>query len=441
MVMKFPKSQSEPSAIPAEKYVLGAALKDSKSLSALMSAIKNPEAFYHPKNRKMFEIMRHLYLDSQPVDLTAVVAKDMNLSVHGFELVDAICSTVNTAAHCRAIKESHTLRQTIVASNQTIRECYEMERPVQEIVDRAMQRQFEIGQNRESHGFVRIANVVDDVLKQIDDWQSGKEQARRINTGFDCIDRRLHGLVPGASYVIGGRTSHGKTQLAVQIAENVAISQNRAVALLSLEMATNELCERMVCDIAFVNSEKLKTVGSVTADEYTLLVNAGEKIRKALVLVDDTSDTNISTLMSNARIAKQRYDIALLVIDYIQLMPHERMSDDTRERVVSELARQIKCMARDLDVPVLALSQVTPPPGADIAKPLTLETLRESKAISFHADVVLFTQLLDMNQGTAKIRIAKNRQGRACEDIDMIFKDGRWHEIAYGRGTEPCVIS
>jgi replicative DNA helicase len=424
-----------PHAPEAEAAVLGAIIKDPGAMDRVGSILTDEGGFYSPKHQMIYRAALDLAVESEPVDITTLITRLQDRGdldkiggrVYLVELADLVASTANLESYATTVREKAIRRRIISTCNRVVEDCHtDNDASADQILDRMQQSAFEINQLAVDDGFSPLCDDNDAWLKRVDDYQSGLAQKNRIMTGFSGIDSRLHGLAPTELVIIAGDTGQGKTQLALQIVRNVAFDQGKNVAVLSLEMATNELNARIQCAESRVPHDKIETPHSLAPAEMDKLVLAASRTRHPKIWVSSSIMTTPASLLSHVRRLRVQRDIRLLVVDYLQLMDASS-GEETRERVVSGLARWMKVIAKELGVVVICLSQITAQEG----KAPGITSLRESRAIGHHADQVLF--VYHSVEGS-QILIRKNRRGPSNKALAMRFEDGQWYEITERQG-------
>lgn len=430
-----------PHSVDAEQAVLGSMMKEPKAAEVVLSSLRGIDAFYVPKHKQIFGAALRLEQAGEPIDVHTIsdeLQKNDTLQqvggrVYLVETWEQVASTLNVSAYIKIILDHSTSRQLICKCNEIAANCYNQERPVGLIVDDMQQMVYDIAQHRRSGGFELLSGDNTAFLQRVQDYETGEAQKRMVFSGFPTLDRILHGFERGACIIIGGRTSHGKTQLALQICESVAIERKKAVAFFSVEMSRQMLNERLHCSIARIDSEKMKD-GQLGADDHDRLARAVSRSGKAKILIDDRSFVTPSQLLVNARKAKVQHGIELLVVDYLQIIQHS-LKGEYRERVVADISRRLKGIAKELDIPVLALSQLRRSERGENKLPC-LSDLRDSGAIEQDADVVIFVH---HELDKAMLVVAKNRNGRTDGGIPMCFDKGHWDELTtrdeYAKGA------
>jgi len=419
-----------PQSIDAEQAVLGAILKDPETWDTVAAVLKSDD-FYVPKHGTIYAACLNLLSRQEPLDITTVANALLSTGdlgkvggrVYMVELVEGVASTANAKSYARIVHEKAVARRLIEECNEIVRSAYEQSQPVSELLDHWQQRAFEFSGGKSTTGFSPLSDDNDAWLARVESLQSGAAQKDRIKTGFSELDLRVHGLCPGELVVIAGDTGQGKTQLALQIARDVAYSQGHHVGVLSLEMGKQELNARVQCAEAWIDNDSVETAGKLKADEFDRLVQAAQRTKDNHIWVDDSTLTSTLDLLANARRLKQQHDLRLLIVDYIQLMD-SHASEETRERVVSGIARWMKVIAKELRIVVVALSQITAPGES---KEPGITSLRESRAIGHHSDIVLMIH--HDAGGRSWVILRKNRRGPSNKRIEMTFQRGQWAQI------------
>lgn len=415
-----------PQNLEAEQSVLGAILLDNKALDKCLEIIKD-EDLYRESHRKIFRAMLDLYDKNEAVDLITTaeqLEKKGELdAAGGAAYLASLASMVPTAAniryHSRIIKEKSVLRSLLRASNDiSVRVYEESGSGADEALDFAEQCIFDISENRVKAPFSKMSDVVTDSFKTIEELFERKETVTGLASGFHELDDLTTGFQKGDLIIVGGRPSMGKTALSLNIAQHAGVELKESVAIFSLEMSTRQLVMRMLCSEARVDSNKVRK-GFVAKEDWHKLTSAATRLSEAHVFIDDNSSLSVLEMRAKARRLKMEHGLSLIVVDYIQLMKG-RTGLERREQEISDISRSLKGLAKELDVPVIALSQlnrgVETRPGRD--KRPGLADLRESGAIEQDADVILFLyrpEVYDREnpelKGRAEIIVAKQRNG------------------------------
>ncbi len=421
-----------PQSLDAEQAVLGAVLKDEEAVHRVIEILETESHFYFPKHQIIYRTILELYNRSEPCDITTVAnlmqsgghLDKVGGRVYLVELVEAVASTSNVDAYANIVLDKALLRRLIDTSNEISRTAYDLEMPVEELLDSAETNIFQISETRLRHGFVSLKKLISETFSHIDRMQSG-EQTDTVMTGYNELDVLTQGLHKGDFVVIAGRPSMGKSALAVNIAENVAINLKKPVALFSIEMSKEQLAMRMLCGHARVSQQRLRS-RKMTNEEMDRLTAAGGVLSLAEIYIDDSATlTGLQMRAKARRLKAQSPNLALIIVDYIQMM-HASARSENRQQELSVISRSMKAIAKDLEIPVIACSQLSrmvEHRGGD--KRPQLADLRESGAIEQDADVVMFVYRPEYylnederkdpkNQdklGVAEVIIAKQRNG------------------------------
>jgi replicative DNA helicase len=423
-----------PQSLEVEQAVLGAVLKDADAINRVVDIIQDPGDFYAPKHQMIYQAALDLYSKSEPVDITTVVSQlqDKGLldkiggRVYLVDLVEQVASTGNVASYAGIVLEKAVLRHLIETSNEILRSCYALEQPADELLDRAEANIFNISESRLRQGFVPVRSLVDSTMEKIDSMQVSEGGLSGMRTGFHDLDSATLGLHDGELIVVAGRPSMGKTALAMNIAEHVATRDKdpKTVGIFSIEMSKEALVLRMLCGRARLNQHKVRA-GKLSDPEWRKLPIAGNALANSPILVDDSPSLSPLDMRAKARRLKAQHGLDLMIVDYIQLM-HSNARVENRQQEISLITRNLKALAKELDIPVMALSQLSravEQRGGN--KRPQLADLRESGAIEQDADLVLllyreefYRSHLDRNdpkflevQGQADVIIAKQRNG------------------------------
>ncbi|MGH7545576.1 MAG: replicative DNA helicase [Gemmatimonadota bacterium] len=423
----------------AEVSVLGGMLLDANAVAKAIEFVQEA-MFYREAHRRLFRSMRRLFERGQPIDavtLTEELKSDGTLdSVGGQEYVAEILEAVPTAAnieyHCRIVREKALLRRLIESATQIIQDAFEAgQADIDEVLDVAEQRVFEIAQAYERGGFVRLKELIWKTFEYIEKLEASAGGVTGVASGFADLDRYTAGFQNADLVVVAGRPSMGKTAITLNFAQHAAIDNQIPVALFSLEMSKEQIVQRLLCSEARVDSNRLRT-GRLQADDYTRLSTAAGHLSQAPMWIDDTPALTALELRAKARRLKAEVDVKLIVVDYLQLMQGPREAEN-RVQEISAISRALKAVAKELDIPVLALSQLSRAPEQRQDHRPQLADLRESGAIEQDADVVLFLyrpgtyaspQMMIENpelETQAELIIGKQRNG-PTGSIQLIFR-------------------
>ena len=413
--------RSMPQSLSAEQSVIGAMITNRDAVGVAMEIISRDD-FYHTQYGLMFETIVELYNDSKPIDIVtlqdALRKKDApeEISSPQFmgELAAAVAVSVNVGAYAAIVKEKAMLR-SIIATNQEIEnDCYAGEMDVDDILDKTEAGFLSLLQRRGVSDFVPIDEVVMNALNRIEAASRMSGNVTGVPTGFVDLDYYTAGLQPSDLVLIAARPSMGKTAFALNIAEYVAFHDGMCVAIFSLEMSKEQLVNRLLSLESRVDAQKLRT-GELLDADWVKLIEGAATVGRSKLIIDDTPGISISQLRSRCRKYKQEQDLKLVIIDYLQLMTAGRRTE-SRQQEISEISRSLKAIARELNVPVVALSQLNRGVEQREDKRPMLSDLRDSGAIEQDADVVFIYRDDYYNKdsdkkGVSEIIIAKQRNG------------------------------
>ena len=429
-----------PQNIEAEQSVLGAMLIDKEAI-AKATEILSAEDFYREAHRVIFSAMLEIYNKNEAVDMitvTDILRRDNKLEdVGGIAYITSLANVVLTAAnvkyHAEIVAEKSVLRQLVKVSTEIAAMGYEANDEVGVLLDTAESRILEISNRKKRADFTPISAVLMDSVQNIEKLLNNKGGLTGIPTGFNDLDKLTSGLHPSDFIILAARPSMGKTALALNIVQNVALRAHkrvggdpRSVAFFSLEMSKEQLVNRMLCAEANIDSQRLR-IGEMKEDDWTHLWDACDVMSKAKIYIDDTAGITVMDMRSRARRLKAEHGLDLIVVDYLQLMQGsgKRNTSGDRQQEVSEISRSLKALARELDVPVLALSQLSRGVEARQVKRPMLGDLRESGSLEQDADIVAFLYREDYynpeteNKHTELI-IAKHRNG-PVDTVNLFF--------------------
>lgn len=415
---KIPPHNSE-----AEQTVLGAALIDHIAVEKTVNLLNN-EDFYFEANREIFDSIKQVHMQNIPVDALTVTEELKKRGkieyVGGFEylarLTENIITSKNVEAYCNIIREKSTLRKLISASSEIIEKGYKESDDVQKIIELAESRIFSISQNRSVNSFAQIKDVLMNVFNQLEERAMNKGSLTGITTGYDDLDRMTSGLQRSDLILLAARPSMGKTALALNIAMN-AVKSGASVALFSLEMSKEQYVQRIISMESMVESTKLRT-GNLDDDDWSRLISVMSTISNYNVFIDDTASVSLFEVMSKCRRLKIEQGLDMIIVDYLQLMTDGGKGGDNRQQEISNISRGLKAMARELDCPVIALSQLSRAPELRNDHRPIMSDLRESGAIEQDADVVMmlyrdeyYFKEESEKKGITDVIIAKQRNG------------------------------
>lgn len=429
-----------PQNIEAEQAVLGAMLIDKEAI-AKASEILTSSDFYREAHRVIFNAMLELYNKNEAVDMvtvTEILKRDNKLEdIGGLAYITSLANVVLTAAnvkyHADIVAEKSVLRQLVRVSTEIAAMGYEANDDVGTLLDTAESRILEISNRKKKADFTPINDVLMESVQNIEKLINNKGGLTGLPSGFADLDKLTSGLHPSDFIILAARPSMGKTALALNIVQNVALrahkkigGEPRSVAFFSLEMSKEQLVNRMLCAEAGIDSQRLR-VGEMKDDDWDSLWGACDLMSKAKIYIDDTAGITVMDMRSRARRLKAEHGLDLIVVDYLQLMQGsgKRNNSGDRQQEVSEISRSLKALARELDVPVLALSQLSRSVEARQVKRPMLSDLRESGSLEQDADIVAFLYREDYynpeteNKHTELI-IAKHRNG-PVDTVNLFF--------------------
>lgn len=411
-----------PQNLEAERAVLGAILVENETIYTVMEILE-PSSFYQPAHRLIFSTMLQLNERGHPIDiitLTDRLRSEGNLDQAGGpdyvpSLADEVPTSAGAANYARIVREKAVLRHLIETATEIVQDCMEAPSDVDELLDDAERRMFAISEQRIQSGFLSMREIVKSSFKTIESLYEKKETITGVATGYKDIDNLTSGFQPSDLIIIAGRPSMGKTAFALNIAQNAALVHDKKVAVFSLEMAKEQLVMRMLCSEARVNAHSLRS-GILSQTDWPKLTTAAGRLADASIFIDDTPAIGSMEMRAKTRRMKADRGLDLIIVDYLQLMS-SRSRSDSREQEISEISRSLKALAKELNVPVVALSQLNRGVEGRHDKRPILADLRESGAIEQDADVIVFIYRDEvynkdsMEKGVAEIIIGKQRNG------------------------------
>ncbi|MCM1046798.1 MAG: replicative DNA helicase [Clostridiales bacterium] len=412
-----------PHSIEAEQSVIGSMIMDKEAI-VIASEIITGDDFYSRQYGIVFEAMIELNDEGRPVDLITLQdrlkEKDVPPEVSSLEFVRELITTVPTSANIKyyanIVAEKSVLRKLIKLNEEIANTCYAGKESLEVILEDTEKRVFDLVQRKNTGEFVSIREIVMNAMDRIERASHNKGNVTGVATGFIDLDYKTAGMQPADLILIAARPSMGKTAFVLNIAQYVAFKQNQTVAIFSLEMSKEQLVNRLFSMESKVDSQHLRT-GNLSDDEWEKLIESAGVIGKSNLIIDDTPGISISELRSKCRKYKLEHKLEMIIIDYLQLMSGSGRSTDSRQQEISDISRSLKALARELNVPVIALSQLSRAVEQRPDHRPMLSDLRESGAIEQDADVVMFIYRDDYyNKDTekkniAEIIIAKQRNG------------------------------
>ncbi|NLE64419.1 MAG: replicative DNA helicase [Elusimicrobia bacterium] len=411
-----------PQNLEAERAVLGAMLIDDEAIGIVIERL-DASYFYDPVHQKIYQSIVGLYSSNKNVDL--VTLTDHLRSEGGMDAVggaaylariaDQVPTSANVLHYADIVKEKGIKRRLIRTATDIASKSYDVQSDVDELVDEAERLIFEIATSRQKQEAVPVKKIVKDTIDKIDLLYQRKDTVTGVPTGFYEFDKMTSGLQNSDLIIVAARPSMGKSALAASIAEHASIERGMGVAFFSLEMSKEQVVMRMLCSQARVDASKVRT-GMLAAPDWPLLTRAADKLSKIKFFVDDTPAISPLELRAKARRLKASEDIRLIVVDYLQLMRGSVRSEN-RQQEISEISRSLKALARELSVPIVALSQLSRAVESRTDRRPQLSDLRESGAIEQDADVVILLMREEYyepkpeNLGIAELIVAKQRNG------------------------------
>ena len=408
-----------PFALEAEQSVLGSILIDPEKFTEVTEII-GPDDFYLSEHAEIFSAMRDLFSENREIDLVTLIDMLVKRGVYNEDeskkyikiIAQIVPSAANVRDYARIVKDKSTLRALINAAEEIREEAFTEQGDIQHLVDSAEQKIFNVSHGNETKSFVTLGDAIRQTYARLDLITKNKKAAMGIPTGYEGLDKTIVGLGPGDLVILGARPGMGKTSFALNIATNVAKSENKAVCVFSLEMSAEQLATRVLSSEAMVNSYSLRS-GNLQNEDWAKLAGAAARLSKCNVLIDDTSGITVTGMKAKLRRVK---NLGLIVVDYLQLMKGETKTDN-RVQEVTEISRGLKLMAKDFGVPCICAAQLSRGPAKEVRRP-ALSDLRESGSIEQDADLVMFLfseSYYDPTdpekKGKAECIIAKNRHG------------------------------
>ena len=398
-------------------------LTDKDAISSAVEVLK-PEDFYREDNKIIYEAILNLYNRAEPVDIITLKTELQTMkqleAVGGLEYIaglpDKVPTTANVEQYIKIVEEKSALRALIKTANELITLGYDQTLEVEDILDTAEKRIFDVIQNRNQKGYTAIKDILVDSFTQLEQLYNQKQHITGVPTGFADLDYITAGLHPSDLVIVAARPAMGKSAFALNIATNAAVRANTPVAIFSLEMSKEQMTNRILCSEAMVDSNKVRT-GKIEDDDWTKLAEASGTLSTSQIFIDDTPGISIMEIRAKCRKLKLEKNIGLVVIDYIQLVQASNKKNSSREQEISEISRSLKILAKEIGVPVIALSQLSRSVEQRPDHRPMLSDLRESGAIEQDADIVMFLYRDDYynedseKKNIAEVILAKHRAG------------------------------
>ena len=412
-----------PHDLEAEQAIIGSMLTDRDAVISAIEILKE-EDFYREDNKAIYTAILNLYNRAEPIDIITVKSELESMGkfeqVGGLEylaeLPEKVPTTANAMKYIKIVEEKSTLRRLIKTANEIIELGYSPTEDVEDIMEGAEKKIFNIMQEKNQKGYAPIKDVLVESFTKLEELYNRKQHITGVPSGFTELDYRTAGFHGSELILIAARPAMGKTAFALNIATNAAVKANVPVAVFSLEMSKEQLVNRILCSESMVDSNKVRT-GKLEEDDWTKLAGAIGPLSEAEIFIDDTPGINITEIRAKCRKLKLEKNIGMVVIDYLQLIQGSNKRGGSREQEISEISRSLKILAKELDVPVIALSQLSRAAEQRPDHRPMLSDLRESGAIEQDADIVTFIYREGYyNQDSekkdiAEIIIAKHRGG------------------------------
>ena len=434
-----------PHDLEAEQAILGSMLTDKDAVISAIEVLRE-EDFYREDNKAIYEAIFNLYNRAEPVDIITVKSELESMGkfeqVGGLEylaeLPEKVPTTANAMKYIKIVEEKSTLRRLIRTANEIIDLVYDQTEDVEDIMEGAEKKIFNIMQEKNQKGYSPLKDILVESFTQLEELYNKKQHITGVPTGFAELDYKTAGLHGSELILIAARPAMGKTAFALNIAQNAALRYNKTVAIFSLEMSKDELVQRLMCSEAEVDSQRLRS-GNMQSSDWEKLAQAMSTLSEAPIYIDDTSGCTLTDIRAKCRrLAMTDKNLSLIIIDYLQLMESSGRETD-RTQQISQISRGLKILAKELNVPIIALSQLSRATEQRTDKRPIMSDLRDSGSIEQDADIVMFiyrgeyyaskgqmegeeAEELAKNKGEAEIIIAKQRSG-PVGTVNLIFQN------------------
>lgn len=387
--------RSLPQSLEAEQSVIGAMIIDKSAIAKALEKL-NEEDFYRDGHKVIFKAIREMFSKDMAVDLVTLLeylkSTDMLEKAGGVtyisEVSSSVITTANLEAYIKIVEEKSTLRKLIKSATSIIEESYNKQDKVEEVLDLAQKKIFDLAEKQGSNDYESLANVLERGFLEIERLFNNKGSITGVGSGIRDLDAKTSGFQKGDMVLIAARPSMGKTTFSLNIAEHAALREGKSVVIFSLEMSKEQLAYKLLCSEANVDMLKLRT-GNLDDDDWERIARATGPLSKAKIYIDDTAGLSVMEMRSKCRKIKMEHGIDMILIDYLQLMSGSSGSE-SRQQEVSEISRSIKALAKEMECPVIALSQLSRAPEQRADHRPMLSDLRESGSIEQDADVVMF---------------------------------------------------
>ena len=413
-----------PNDVEAEQAVIGSMLTDRDDVISAIEVLKE-EDFYREDNKTIYEAILNLYNRSEPIDIITLKAELTSMGmfdkIGGLEYIvglpEKVPTTANVEKYISIVKEKSELRRLIKAANEIIEQGYDPTENIDDIMNNAEKKIFNIMQDKDQKSYSPIKDVLIDAFTELEQLYNQKQHITGVPTGFIDLDYKTAGLHNSDLILIAARPAMGKSAFALNIATNAALKAKVPAVLFSLEMSKEQMVNRILCSEAMVDSNKVRT-GKIDDDDWIKLADTMGDLSEAPIYIDDTPGISINEIRAKCRKLKLEKNIGLVVIDYLQLVQgSSKRAQGSREQEISEISRSLKILAKEINVPVIALSQLSRAPEQRPDHRPMLSDLRESGAIEQDADIVMFLYRDDYynedseDKGLAEVIVAKHRAG------------------------------
>ncbi|TSK08690.1 MAG: replicative DNA helicase [Geobacter sp.] len=424
-----------PQSIEAEMSILGGILVDNEAINRVLEVL-TPDELYRESHRKIMRAMIELNERNEPCDLitlTTILRKRGELDEVGggaylATLVDFVPMAANISYYCKIVKEKFITRKLITAATDIVSQGFEDKVEVENLLDTAQKVIFEIGENKLKPSYYKVSDILKDTIKNIELLYEKKELVTGVPTGYTDLDKLTAGFHAGDLVIIAGRPAMGKTTFALNVAQYASVDADKKypAAIFSLEMPKEQLVERLLCSASRVDLTRLRS-GHLQENDWPKLIKGAGLLHNSKIFIDDTPSISVMELRSKARRLKAEHDIGIIVIDYLQLM-RGGANSESRQQEISEISRSLKALAKELGIPVVALSQLNRGLEQRTDKRPMMSDLRESGAIEQDADIIMFVyrgEVYDKEnedlKGKAEIIIGKHRSG-PIGTVDLAFR-------------------
>ena len=423
--------RSLPQSIEAEQSVIGSMIIDKNAIAKVLESLEE-EDFYRDGHKVIYKAILEMFRNDMAVDLVTLLeylkSTEMLERAGGVtyitEVSSSVPSTANLSSYIKIVSDKSTLRKLIKASTTIIEESYNNQSNVESVVDVAEKKIFNIAENRTSKDFESLGDVLERGFMQIEKLFNNKGEVTGIPSGFTDLDAKTSGFQSGDMVLIAARPSMGKTTFALNIAEHVALREHKSVVIFSLEMSKEQLAYKLLCSEANVDMLKLRT-GTLDDQDWENIAMASGPLSKAKIYIDDTAGVTVMEMRSKCRRLKMEKGLDLILIDYLQLMEGEGKNEN-RQQEIAKISRSLKILAKELDCPVVALSQLSRSPELRKDHRPILSDLRESGSIEQDADIVMFLYRDEYyhddseKKNIGEVIVAKNRHGETG-NVELVW--------------------